>query len=56
MADLVSRPKVGLKERFGTKIFSLRSLDMFYAWLNEVEASASVEHLDALERVYGAKQ
>ena len=47
---------MGLKERYGTKIFSPRSLDLFYAWLDEVEASASVEHLDALERVYGAKQ
>lgn len=55
MADILSKPTVGLRERHGTLVYSLNSLDELHAWLDRVEASATDEHLDWLRRVYGNK-
>lgn len=55
MANLVGSPKVGLTNRFGTKVFSLNTLDVFMAWLDSIEEEMTAEHAEALERAYGSR-
>lgn len=55
MASLVGNPRVGLTDRFGTKVFSLNTLDGFMAWLDSVDAEMTPEHAEALERAYGSR-
>lgn len=38
---------------YGTRIFSLRNKEEFLAYLDEIESSATSEHLDLLNEVYG---
>ncbi len=52
MADLIARPTVAIEKRYGTKVFSLGSLDAMLAWLAELEAEMSEEHRVAVTRAY----
>lgn len=56
MASLVSRPTVALAERYGTKVFSLNTLDQFFAWLENLDQSSPPGHDVWLERVYGNRE
>jgi hypothetical protein len=38
---------------FGTRVFSQRTKDQFVAYLDEIRASASDEHAEAVREVYG---
>ena len=38
MAELVRQPTVALEQRYGVKVFSLRTWDALFTWLDEVEA------------------
>lgn len=53
MANLVSKPSVGITKRFGTQIFCLNSIDQFMAWLDDIEEKMNEEHVKALDRAYG---
>lgn len=52
MASLVTKPCIGLKERYGVEIFSLNNWDQFLMWLDELEASMSSEHRSSLAVAY----
>lgn len=52
MAGMMSDPRIDLEARFGVKVFSLSNLDEFHAWLDEIEASMSDEHREALHAAY----
>lgn len=51
-ANLVNKPTVALEKTFGTKVFSLNSLDRFHVWLDELEAGMTDEHRWALSAAY----
>lgn len=53
MADLVCSPLVQLDKKFKTKVFCLNTRTDFLAWLDEVEAAMTPEHVAALETAYG---
>lgn len=53
MAELMKKPGVALEETYGMKVFSLNKLGAFNNWLDEIEASMSDEHRQALQVVYG---
>lgn len=44
MAELVRQPTVGLKQRYGVKVFSLNNWDDLLEWLSDLEAGMSDEH------------
>ena len=52
MADLISKPTVGLERDFSVKVFSLNNWDAFLAWLKELEGSMSEEHKAGLATAY----
>jgi hypothetical protein len=51
MAQLVAHPGVALEATYGVKVFSLQTWDELFAWLAEIEASASDEHNAALAAI-----
>lgn len=55
MAELMKKPGVALSETYGVKVFSLNTADAFHDWLDEIEASTTDEHHEALTAVYGNK-
>lgn len=55
MAELMKKPDVALSETYGVKVFSLNTVEAFHAWLDEIEASMTDEHHEALTAVYGNK-
>lgn len=52
MADIVSRPSVGLEQKYGTKIFSENNWDELIAWLEVLPATMSEEHIAGLIAAY----
>jgi len=53
MAELVAKPTVGLKDRYGVKIFSLNNWDELRTWLDGVEAAGMTEeHRKGLALAY----
>ncbi|WP_196489844.1 hypothetical protein [Burkholderia cepacia] len=52
MAELVSHPGVQLAERYGTRVFSLNNWNELFAWFDELEATMTDEHRDALLDAY----
>jgi len=52
MAELVTRPTVAIKERYGVKIFSLNNWDEMMTWLDRLEQGMSEEHKQALVQAY----
>lgn len=55
MAELVRQPSVGLESRYGVRVFSLSNWDEFLAWLVDVEASMTAEHLAGVEAAYPSR-
>ncbi|MBN8213995.1 MAG: hypothetical protein J0M09_13825 [Xanthomonadales bacterium] len=53
MAELMKKPSVALSENYAVKVFSLNTADDFHAWLDEIEASITDEHHEALLAAYG---
>lgn len=51
MAQLVAHSGVALESSYGVKVFSLQKWDELFAWLAEIEASASDEHNAALAAI-----
>jgi len=54
MASMIKEPKIGVCQEFGTKVFSMSSIDEFLAYLDCVESNASAEHSLALDLAYGS--
>ena len=52
MAEMMRDRRIDLAANFGVKVFSLATLDEFHDWLDEIEASMSREHREALNAVY----
>jgi hypothetical protein len=52
MADLVNRPTVSLRERYGTKVFSLSNWDELIKWLTNLELDMSEEHKAGVAAAY----
>lgn len=52
MADLVSKPTVGLEQRYGVKVFSLNNWDELLDWLANLEANMSDEHKAGVAAAY----
>jgi hypothetical protein len=52
MAQLITRPTVAIKERYGVNIFSLNNWDDMMTWLDRVEQAMSEEHKQALVQAY----
>jgi hypothetical protein len=55
MAELVSKPTVGIEQRYGTRVFSLGNWDDLFRWLDEVEKlGMTEEHKAGLRAAYPA--
>lgn len=52
MADIVSKPSVGLEQRYGTKIFSENNWDELISWLEALPSTMSEEHKAGLVAAY----
>lgn len=52
-AYLAEQPLVGEVARFGTRIFSLNSMQAFFSYLDDIEAVAPQNHLELVRTVYG---
>ncbi|MEY4757093.1 MAG: hypothetical protein RJA34_1991 [Pseudomonadota bacterium] len=52
MADIVSKPSVGIEQKYGTKIFSENNWDELIAWLEVLPKSMSEEHRAGLIAAY----
>jgi hypothetical protein len=52
MAALVADPRVGLKEQYGVRIFSLNNWEDLFLWLDTIEAGMSDEHRAGLAAAY----
>lgn len=52
MAEVVGREQVGLAERYGGRVFSLRNWDQLLAWFDELESGMTEEHRDGLKIAY----
>lgn len=53
MAEMMKKPGVSLERNYGVKVFSLNSVAAFHGWLDDLEASITSEHREALAAVYG---
>lgn len=53
MAGLMKKPSVALSEAYAVKVFSLNTAEAFHTWLDEIEASMTDEHHEALRAAYG---
>jgi hypothetical protein len=52
MADLVSKPEVGLEQRYGTRVFSLNNWSDLMIWLNDLEVGMTEEHKAGIAAAY----
>jgi hypothetical protein len=52
MADLVQKPMIDIEQRYGTKVFSLKSLDKLHDWLNKLETEMSDDHRSGVTAAY----
>lgn len=52
MAELVRKPTVGLKQRYGIEVFSVTNWDHLIAWLNGLQTSMNNEHKAGVEDAY----
>lgn len=52
MADIVRQPTVGLEDRFGVKVFSLKTWPEFLEWLKDLEKDITPEHRAGLAEAY----
>ncbi|WP_235577979.1 hypothetical protein [Pseudoxanthomonas sp. Root630] len=52
MAELMEKPGIALAEKFNVRVFSLNHLDDFHEWLDDLEASMTDEHRQALNIAY----
>ncbi len=52
MADIVSKPTVGLEQRYGTKVFSENNWEELIAWLESLPGTMSEEHKAGLIAAY----
>lgn len=55
MADLVQQPTIRLEQRYGTRVFSLNNLDDFLAWLDDLEAGMTPDHIAGLRNAYPSR-
>jgi len=52
MADIVSKPSVGLEQRYGTKVFCENSWEELIAWLEGLSGTMTEEHRAGLIAAY----
>ena len=55
-ALLKESPLDRISETFNTEVFSLNNQEEFIRYLDEIESSASEEHLVLVEEVYGTRE
>lgn len=52
MAEILRDPRVGLTQKFGTKVFSEGNWGEFKVWMDSLDANLSAEHLEGLSFAY----
>jgi hypothetical protein len=52
MAELMKSKRVAVEQTYGCKVFSAANKDALFSWLDDIQASMTPEHKEALRWAY----